>query len=172
LQQQAGGAIAQLRRFILALGECEFAISGVLDELQRDAFTTVADHRPARCTGTALQVRCGQAEQSTVPMYVVRAGHYASQDIHALPMKSRCSPAAGQARETLTHTHSRNWNVLHTQVAAGLTDAALPKGNCAVRIMLFVGGPTTEGGGQVVDKELSEPIRSHKARRLPLFTLG
>ena len=57
VQQQAGGATAQLRRFILALGECEFAISGVLDELQRDAFTTVADHRPARCTGTALQVR-------------------------------------------------------------------------------------------------------------------
>jgi len=57
-------------------------------------------------------------------------------------------------------------------VAAGLTDAALPKGNCAVRIMLFVGGPTTEGGGQVVDKELSEPIRSHKARSLSLLTLG
>ena len=56
LQQQAGGATAQLRRFVLSLGECEFAISGVLDELQRDAFTTVADHRPARCTGTALQV--------------------------------------------------------------------------------------------------------------------
>lgn len=55
-------------------------------------------------------------------------------------------------------------DTFHTQVAAGLTDAALPKGNCAVRIMLFVGGPTTEGGGQVVDKELSEPIRSHKAR--------
>ncbi len=50
-------------------------------------------------------------------------------------------------------------------MAAGLTDAALPKGNCAVRIMLFVGGPTTEGGGQVVDKELSEPIRSHKVRK-------
>ena len=63
MQQQAGGATAQLRRFVLALGECEFAISGVLDELQRDAFTTVADHRPARCTGTALQVcnRLGQA---------------------------------------------------------------------------------------------------------------
>ena len=55
----------------------------------------------------------------------------------------------------------------HAQVAAGLTDAALPKGNCAVRIMLFVGGPTTEGGGQVVDKELSEPIRSHKVCHPP-----
>lgn len=28
--------------------------------------------------------------------------------------------------------------------------------------MLFVGGPTTEGFGQVVGKELQEPIRSHK----------
>ena len=48
------------------------------------------------------------------------------------------------------------------QVAAGLADASLASGQGAVRIMLFVGGPTTEGGGQVVGKELSEPIRSHK----------
>jgi len=47
-------------------------------------------------------------------------------------------------------------------VAAGLTDAALSGGTGAVRIMLFVGGPTTEGPGQVVAKELLEPIRSHK----------
>jgi len=44
-------------RFVLPLHECEFAISGVLDELQRDAFPTLAEHRPSRCTGTALQVR-------------------------------------------------------------------------------------------------------------------
>ena len=31
-------------------------ITAVLDELQKDAFPTVADHRPARCTGTAVQV--------------------------------------------------------------------------------------------------------------------
>ena len=48
-------------------------------------------------------------------------------------------------------------------MAAGITDAVLPKGSCAVRIMLFVGGPTTEGAGQVVDKELEQSIRSHKA---------
>lgn len=36
--------------------------------------------------------------------------------------------------------------------------------HCAARMLLFVGGPSTEGGGKVVDKELSEPIRSHKAR--------
>lgn len=42
--------------------------------------------------------------------------------------------------------------------------AALPAGTCAARLMLFVGGPSTEGAGKVVDKELSEPIRSHEAR--------
>jgi hypothetical protein len=29
-------------------------------------------------------------------------------------------------------------------------------------IVLLVGGPTTEGGGAVVAKELVEPVRSHK----------
>lgn len=48
------------------------------------------------------------------------------------------------------------------QVATGLTEAALACGTGAVRIMLFVGGPTTEGAGLVVGKELQEPIRSHK----------
>ncbi len=32
------------------------------------------------------------------------------------------------------------------------------------RLLLFVGGPATEGPGRVVEKELSEPIRSHKVR--------
>ena len=53
-------------------------------------------------------------------------------------------------------------------MAAGLTDAALVSGKGAVRIMLFVGGPTTEGFGQVVGKELQEPIRSHKVLRARL----
>jgi protein transport protein SEC23 len=44
------------RRFVLPVGECEFMIEGVLEELQVDAFRGVADQRPARCTGTALQV--------------------------------------------------------------------------------------------------------------------
>lgn len=53
----AQAAAAQRRRFILPLSDCEFASSGVLDELQRDAFPTPADVRPSRCTGAALQVR-------------------------------------------------------------------------------------------------------------------
>ena len=52
------------------------------------------------------------------------------------------------------------------QVAACLTGVALPAGSCAARVMLFVGGPSTEGAGKVVDKELSEPIRSHEVSPL------
>jgi protein transport protein SEC23 len=48
--------------------------------------------------------------------------------------------------------------------------AALPHGSCAARLMLFVGGPSTEGTGKVVDRELSEPIRSHEACIPPPFT--
>ena len=35
----------------------------------------------------------------------------------------------------------------------------LPAGSGAGRLILLVGGACTEGGGKVVDKELSEPIR-------------
>jgi len=52
-------------RFVLPLHECEFVISGVLDELQRDAFPTLAEHRPSRCTGTALQARRPRGRERT-----------------------------------------------------------------------------------------------------------
>ncbi len=49
--------------------------------------------------------------------------------------------------------------------------AALPAGACAARMLLFVGGPSTEGAGKVVDRELSEPIRSHEVgKRVSLTT--
>ena len=51
---------------------------------------------------------------------------------------------------------------MRLQVAACLMGAALPQGACAARMLLFVGGPSTEGAGKVVDRELSEPIRSHE----------
>lgn len=89
-------------RFILPLGDCEFVLNAALDDLQKDAFNAAPGERPARCTGTALQV------------------------------------------------------------AAALMGGCLPSGGGAARMLLFVGGPCTEGGGRVVDKELTEPIRSHK----------
>lgn len=33
--------------------------------------------------------------------------------------------------------------------------------NTGARVMLFAGGPATEGPGMVVGPELKEPIRSH-----------
>jgi protein transport protein SEC23 len=44
-------------------------------------------------------------------------------------------------------------------IAVGLLECTYP--NTAARIMLFVGGPCSQGVGQVVDDELKHPIRSH-----------
>lgn len=44
-------------------------------------------------------------------------------------------------------------------VAAGLLESSFQ--NAGARIMLFAGGPATEGPGMVVGPELREPIRSH-----------
>jgi len=44
-------------------------------------------------------------------------------------------------------------------VAIGLLENSFP--NSAARVMLFTGGPVTEGPGKVVSDELKEPIRSH-----------
>ncbi|CAM8945213.1 unnamed protein product [Rhodiola kirilowii] len=45
-------------------------------------------------------------------------------------------------------------------VAASLLGACVP--GSGARIMAFVGGPSTEGPGAIVSKNLTEPIRSHK----------
>lgn len=44
-------------------------------------------------------------------------------------------------------------------VAVGLLETAFP--GTGARMMLFAGGPATEGPGLVVGTELKEPIRSH-----------
>jgi protein transport protein SEC23 len=44
-------------------------------------------------------------------------------------------------------------------VAVGLLETTFP--NTGARIMVFSGGPATEGPGMVVGGELKEPIRSH-----------
>lgn len=55
-QRPLDPAAAAAARFVLPLSDCEFTIDGALEELQRDAFPAVADQRPTRCTGTAMQV--------------------------------------------------------------------------------------------------------------------
>ena len=64
------------------------------------------------------------------------------------------------------NTTRAQWALVCVQVAASLMGSALPPGTCAARLMLFVGGPSTEGAGKVVEKELSEPIRSHEVRMM------
>ncbi|KAL4422806.1 hypothetical protein ABPG75_009003 [Micractinium tetrahymenae] len=86
-----------------------------------------------------------------------------------LPL-SECEFAVNQALEELQRdafpavAASRPSRALGTAVAvaAALMGGCLPAGSGAGRLMLLVGGPCTEGAGKVVDKELTEPIRSHK----------
>lgn len=57
-QAAAAAAAAPTRRFLMPMGDAEFALTTALEELQRDAFSAASQQslRPARCTGTAMQV--------------------------------------------------------------------------------------------------------------------
>lgn len=56
-QQMAPAQAAPGGRFIQPISDCEFTINAALDELLQDAFPRLSEHRPNRCTGTAVQVR-------------------------------------------------------------------------------------------------------------------
>ncbi|ODQ64249.1 protein transport protein SEC23 [Nadsonia fulvescens var. elongata DSM 6958] len=86
-------------RFLLPVQECEFQLTNILEQLQRDPWPVANDKRPIRCTGVALSI------------------------------------------------------------AASLLEASFP--STGARIMLFAGGPPTEGPGMVVGPELKESLRSH-----------
>eukprot|EP01137_Pigoraptor_chileana_P023714 Opistho-2@90474 len=86
-------------RFLQPVQECDMALTGIIEELQRDPWPVANDKRPLRSTGVAMSV------------------------------------------------------------AVGLMECLFP--NAGGRIMLFIGGPCTQGPGIVVGNELKEPIRSH-----------
>ncbi|ORY92768.1 hypothetical protein BCR35DRAFT_286137 [Leucosporidium creatinivorum] len=86
-------------RFLLPISQCEFGLTAILENLQKDPWPVASDKRAQRCTGVAMSV------------------------------------------------------------AVGLLESSFP--NTGARIMLFAGGPATEGPGMVVGVELREPIRSH-----------
>ncbi|KAI8069632.1 protein transporter SEC23 [Gongronella butleri] len=86
-------------RFLMPVKDCEFVLTSILENLQRDPWPVANDKRPERCTGVAMSV------------------------------------------------------------AVGLLEANFP--NTGARIMLFSGGPATQGPGTVVGNELRETIRSH-----------
>ncbi|KAJ2721938.1 GTPase-activating protein S23 [Coemansia sp. Benny D115] len=95
MAQQMYGA----ERFVQPVEQCEFTLTGILEQLQRDPWPVASDKRPLRCTGAAMAI------------------------------------------------------------AVGMMESAFP--NAGGRIMLFCGGPATQGPGMVVGPELKEPMRSH-----------
>ncbi|KAJ2798043.1 GTPase-activating protein S23 [Coemansia guatemalensis] len=95
MPQQTYGA----DRFVQPVEQCEFTLTSILEQLQRDPWPVASDRRPLRSTGAAMAV------------------------------------------------------------AVGMMESAFP--NAGGRIMLFCGGPATQGPGMVVGPELKEPIRSH-----------
>ncbi|CAM6120942.1 unnamed protein product [Calypogeia fissa] len=50
---------SSIHRFLLPASDCEFTLTTLLDELQKDSFPVKSDQRAARCTGTALSVAAG-----------------------------------------------------------------------------------------------------------------
>ncbi|KAI3477245.1 hypothetical protein L1887_61062 [Cichorium endivia] len=86
-------------RFLLPVSQCEFQLTQILEQLQKDPWPVANDKRSQRCTGVALSV------------------------------------------------------------AVGMLETTFP--NTGARVMLFCGGPATEGPGMVVSTELRERIRSH-----------
>ncbi|KAL9940559.1 hypothetical protein V8E36_000047 [Tilletia maclaganii] len=95
----AGGRPLGAARFLLPVSQCEFQLTNILEQLQRDPWPVANDKRAQRCSGVALSV------------------------------------------------------------AVGMLETSFP--NTGARVMLFVGGPATEGPGHVVSTELRERIRSH-----------
>ncbi|KAI9015300.1 protein transporter SEC23 [Phycomyces nitens] len=96
---QAPAMTSPANKFLLPVKDCEFVLTSILENLQRDPWPVELNKRPERCTGVALSI------------------------------------------------------------AISLLEAAFP--NTGARVMLFSGGPATEGPGMVVSTELREPIRSH-----------
>ncbi|KAI5989505.1 hypothetical protein EDD15DRAFT_2459931 [Pisolithus albus] len=139
--------------------------------------------------GTMTQVHeLGYIECSK--SYVFRGGkEYASkqiQDMRGLSTPARAAARPGQPMPqqplgasrflllmqqvefqptgTLESLQCDPWPVandkLALSVAVGLLETTYP--NMGARIMLFAGGPATEGPGMVVSNELKEPICSHR----------
>ncbi|KAI8912659.1 hypothetical protein EDD86DRAFT_201949 [Gorgonomyces haynaldii] len=59
VQQQGLTGIA---RFLQPVAQCEFAVTSILEQLQKDPWPVANDKRPLRCTGTALGVALGLME--------------------------------------------------------------------------------------------------------------
>lgn len=50
------GDNSSLKRFLVPVSECEFALNSILDDLQPDPWPVKTGNRAQRCIGTALNV--------------------------------------------------------------------------------------------------------------------
>ena len=98
-QPRAAGGQLGASRFLLPVSQCEYQLTSILEQLQRDPWPVASDKRAQRCTGAAIGIAVGLLESTFA--------------------------------------------------------------NTGARIMLFCGGPCTEGPGNVVSTDLRERIRSH-----------
>jgi protein transport protein SEC23 len=59
-----GQAMPQLgaSRFLMAVSQCEFQLTGILESITRDPWPVANDKRPLRCSGVALSVAVGLLE--------------------------------------------------------------------------------------------------------------
>ncbi|KAL7412681.1 hypothetical protein BDY24DRAFT_392338, partial [Mrakia frigida] len=49
-------------RFFMPVQQCEFQLTNILEELQKDSWSVANDKRPLRCTGVAMSVAVGMLE--------------------------------------------------------------------------------------------------------------
>ncbi|KAL5549635.1 hypothetical protein UlMin_004866 [Ulmus minor] len=97
------------------------------------------DKKPKPPTGVIAGARDGLSKES-IARFLLPASEY--------PW-----PVAADRRSTKCTSTA-------VSVATSLLGACVP--GSGARMMAFVGGPSTEGPGAIVSKNLSEPIRSHK----------
>lgn len=57
-------ALPSSSRFLLPVQNCEFQLTNILEQLQRDAWPVASERRPIRCSGVALSIAVSILEQS------------------------------------------------------------------------------------------------------------
>jgi hypothetical protein len=87
-------------------------------------------------------------------------------DMASLPFSGLCSGGHNKSFlhawwiSAINHIMTATYcNACDLQVAEALMSASVPPGSCMARIMLFTGGPGTEGAGKVIGQDLTEEIR-------------
>lgn len=58
------GPAHQYSRFLLPVNQCEFQLTNIIEQLEKDPWPVANDRRPVRCSGVALSIAVGLLEQS------------------------------------------------------------------------------------------------------------